>query len=407
MAMIKTSINEKELCREKACPTCGGIECFERPRYFSGQLLTDKDLDAAQRYVIEKNKLHNRYLVGTGVVCGLAVRCDPCDEGAVVVEPGYAIDCCGNDIVLCESKPFNVSEYIKKCLKKKKNECEDMIKTESPSECEDAPKEYCLVLSYNEEPARPVTALIRDNGCSASRCEPSRTKEIFRFDLIEKEKAESLMVSPNISKKIQECLKKASQYYTKCHKEFEKTEKKPDDLKKFFNSSLDISRIFRYDCICDAILVPCPECGEIEGVVLACLTIQNDKILKINNNMRTQVITGPALRYWEAPVKTLLGSVFTLINLCREVVPGKVSTPAPGTIPVWELINRPVSEVGPKLERINVTFSEKRVVMHEEAYVLPNYIEMIEFVQPESEVELTVSPDNLVTCICILKEDGK
>src|SRR5438552_12275393 len=108
MALAPTLQEKKAICKPKTCPTCGGVECFERPRYFCGQLLTDKDLDAAQRYVIEKNKLHNRYLVGTGVVCGLAVRCDPCDECAVTVEPGHAIDCCGNDIVLSEQAPFNV-----------------------------------------------------------------------------------------------------------------------------------------------------------------------------------------------------------------------------------------------------------------------------------------------------------
>lgn len=59
------------------CPSCGGLECLCRPRFFPGQLLTDRDLNLLTRYIVEKNKLHNRYLHGWGVACGLEVTCDP------------------------------------------------------------------------------------------------------------------------------------------------------------------------------------------------------------------------------------------------------------------------------------------------------------------------------------------
>ena len=103
-----------ECCPPCAC--CGGLECLERPRYFCGQLLSDADLNAAQRYVIEKSRLHNRHLIGTGVVCGLGVYCDRCSDCRVTVRPGYAIDCCGNDVIVCEPTSFDVCEYIEKCL---------------------------------------------------------------------------------------------------------------------------------------------------------------------------------------------------------------------------------------------------------------------------------------------------
>src|SRR6185436_9148747 len=83
----------------RECETCS-TETLVRPRFFSGQLLTDEDLQALNEYVLAKNRLQNRYLVGPGVVCGLLVNCDPCGGGKVTVQPGYAIDCCGNDIVL-------------------------------------------------------------------------------------------------------------------------------------------------------------------------------------------------------------------------------------------------------------------------------------------------------------------
>ena len=71
-----------------------------RPRFFAGQLLTDEDLGLLEEYVVGKNRLHNRALWGPGVVCGLDVQCDPCGGGKVVVQAGYAINCCGDDIVV-------------------------------------------------------------------------------------------------------------------------------------------------------------------------------------------------------------------------------------------------------------------------------------------------------------------
>src|SRR5512144_3094631 len=78
------------------CPACGGLQCLCRPRFFPGQLLTDEDLNRLERYVVEKNRLHNRYLVGWGVACGLEVVCDACDGDRVVVRTGYALSPCGD-----------------------------------------------------------------------------------------------------------------------------------------------------------------------------------------------------------------------------------------------------------------------------------------------------------------------
>ena len=70
--------------------TCDGLECLCRPRYFAGQLLTDEDLRRLDHYIVAKNRLHNRYLHGTGVVCGLEVVCNPCDP-TVTVRTGFAL----------------------------------------------------------------------------------------------------------------------------------------------------------------------------------------------------------------------------------------------------------------------------------------------------------------------------
>jgi hypothetical protein len=64
---------------------CLPLPLFERVKYFYGQLLGVREFQSEQRYFLEKHRLHNRYLHGYGVVCGLAVEhCrrprDPCND---------------------------------------------------------------------------------------------------------------------------------------------------------------------------------------------------------------------------------------------------------------------------------------------------------------------------------------
>ena len=371
--------SKKTKTKSKGCPTCGSVECLERPRYFSGQMLTDCDLDAAQRYVIEKNRLHNRYLVGTGVACGLAVRCDPCCDGSVIIEPGYAIDCCGNDIVVCQEASFNVLD----CFKQQAETpyCDREL-TAYKSQCDRESKEYCLAIFYDEVPIKPVTALIRDNGCKNTRCEPSRTRETFRFELVEKPEPDRcnidlswlqvsspsnltftatpnplltilatlapLIPSHSFLCKVLTCLfedkelstivkeiqtiqgdqpEKNSELFNKMRsyalKLYEKEPRVRCDLLTEIksiempgpnspNSAQEargaLAKMFLLigqlvvDCICDALLVPCVECNEEDGVILACLTIKGNKIEKICNLSRKQLMTGPALQYWIQPL---------------------------------------------------------------------------------------------------------
>ena len=93
--------------------TCCDLVCFERPNYFCGHLLTDADLMKEQQYFREKNKLYNRTLHGWGIVCGLRLTCNSVCPDGILVEEGYAIDDCGNDLVVCESKPVHVIRILK------------------------------------------------------------------------------------------------------------------------------------------------------------------------------------------------------------------------------------------------------------------------------------------------------
>src|SRR4051794_33293415 len=96
------------------CPACGGLDCFCRPRFFAGQLLTDDDLNRLDGYMRGKNRLHNRYLQGSGTVAGLEVVCSPC-EGVVTVRSGYALSPCGDDIVVCADEDVNICDLIDRC----------------------------------------------------------------------------------------------------------------------------------------------------------------------------------------------------------------------------------------------------------------------------------------------------
>ena len=72
-------------------------ESLKRPRYFTGQLLTAESLELEQKYFREKLKRHNRALHGFGIVSGLKVIVE---AGQIIVEPGLALDCQGNELVI-------------------------------------------------------------------------------------------------------------------------------------------------------------------------------------------------------------------------------------------------------------------------------------------------------------------
>ncbi len=82
---------------------CCELDCLVHPRFFCGQLLADQDLTALVDWIKAKSAL-SRYRDGWGVVCGLDVHCGK--HGSVTVSPGYALDCCGRDIVICKELPF-------------------------------------------------------------------------------------------------------------------------------------------------------------------------------------------------------------------------------------------------------------------------------------------------------------
>lgn len=99
---MKTKTNQY-VQNQQTSQECKPVPCdippFCRNNYFTGKLLTERDLTAEQRYLSDKLRLHHLALHGWGVICGLKVRSHPhCPDLKVIVEPGLAIDPCGRFI---------------------------------------------------------------------------------------------------------------------------------------------------------------------------------------------------------------------------------------------------------------------------------------------------------------------
>ncbi|QUQ65630.1 hypothetical protein [Kutzneria sp. CA-103260] len=163
------------LSKPCCCPQpCGQQSCelraLVRPRFFCGQLLTDQDLSELTAWVLDRRRL-GRYRDGWGVVCGLDVDIDTSATGSVVVQPGYAVSSCGEDIVLPTATSFDVTS----CCPELSTPCG------TPS---GQPPTACVVdlgVSYREVGEDPVLALGRSACGETGECEDSRTLESFQL----------------------------------------------------------------------------------------------------------------------------------------------------------------------------------------------------------------------------------
>ena len=131
------------------CPNVGIL----RPNFFAGQLLTEDDLQQITTYQNAKRRLTNRYVLGTGVVCGLEVvaSSDPNTPGVITVNPGYALDCCGNDIVLSCPYPIDVNTMIRDQGLDCGDPCEEAMAEEGGH------REYLLCVRYADTPTELVS----------------------------------------------------------------------------------------------------------------------------------------------------------------------------------------------------------------------------------------------------------
>ena len=153
------------------CASCAGLQCLDRTRFFAGQLLSEADLNNEQSYWLAKSRLHNRYLNGWGVVCGMQVVCAEC-AGWVTVQSGYAIDPCGNDVIVCANQNFNVVQAIQACCAPAQQQTANCspLRYNPPPTCKDSTQEWCITIQYQEQASRLVTPLTSTTSQSTSTC---------------------------------------------------------------------------------------------------------------------------------------------------------------------------------------------------------------------------------------------
>lgn len=146
---------------------CCELECLVRPNFFCGQLLTDADLAAMIQWTRKRFAL-SRYKDGWGIVCGLDLTCSPqgvtsacCGDGQeskgpfVWLNQGYAIDCCGNDLVVC-----------------------DPLRIDLASICR-PPDDPCDPLTRRNPAGQASTQPARDRGDVVDPCFIADTKNLF------------------------------------------------------------------------------------------------------------------------------------------------------------------------------------------------------------------------------------
>jgi hypothetical protein len=138
-----------------------------RARFFNGMFITREDFETEQRYQRIKSRLHNR-ASGAGVVWGLAVGKQ---ANQVHVLPGYAVDCCGNDLTVTAPYKVDVSRLV-------------MDPLAARAAAGGRPVRMHLLLEYVECPAEPRP--VHGDPCApdVTRCEMSRIRETVRLRLV-------------------------------------------------------------------------------------------------------------------------------------------------------------------------------------------------------------------------------
>jgi predicted flap endonuclease-1-like 5' DNA nuclease len=181
---VPVADNPKQDCHCGCAPcdgTCCRLDCLVQPRFFCGQLLTDADLSALLKWSRDRFGL-SRYRHGWGVVCGLDVRGKFGSLTTVTVTPGYAVDCCGNDVIVCEDASLDLKRYCRD----EEDPCADLwpqLRRENREALQqrDQLRAVDIYLQYNEESADPATAMGRGSCKQVSPCEYSRTKETYKL----------------------------------------------------------------------------------------------------------------------------------------------------------------------------------------------------------------------------------
>lgn len=135
---------------------------FERNRYFYGKLLTVRDFEAEQNYVMDKRRLMNRLLFGSGIITGLKV--DKIDFHTISIQSGAALDNLGREIIV----PAPITTRLSLLDGFAQN---------------DSNRELYLCLAYSERGREPVHTLERNNESIGELSEHNRVQEAYQLVL--------------------------------------------------------------------------------------------------------------------------------------------------------------------------------------------------------------------------------
>lgn len=174
-------MNPNTLTPTLGCPPGTLPGGLTRTRFFDGMFLTQADLENEQVYWRMKRRLTNRAL-GTGVVWGLKLAFD-LQTHKFRLSPGYALDCCGNDIIVECPVEISYAELLQRS--------QPLVNPQPTNSFTNVnnpnigiERFLCVVLQYVECPdgIRPV----HRDACSpvGSACEPSRVRESCRLLLV-------------------------------------------------------------------------------------------------------------------------------------------------------------------------------------------------------------------------------
>jgi len=177
-------MNRKQI--STVCPECE-IGSLTRNNYFTGKLLVERDFKDEQRYYIDKLRLHQKRLHGEGVVCGLEVKQHPsaaCQARYVCVGPGFAKDCCGNDIVVPEEDCIDITHFKSwRALQAAQNNQPASSKGAAADPGITASHTLQICVRYRECPTENIPVLYDDCGCDDTACAPNRILESYELDL--------------------------------------------------------------------------------------------------------------------------------------------------------------------------------------------------------------------------------
>lgn len=243
---------------------------FKRVHFFHGMLLTEKDFKDEQKYHMKKRKLINRMLHGWGVVCGLKITPENVESSKIIIQPGLALDCAGNEILVCEPYELDVVKIIGSCFTSKQEQADQKI-NQFEGEIPYKKNKWYVVIRYKEIPTDRAHVYFPGGGCEEKVCEHSRMREGYCIDLVE-----DVSCPEPLNKKDGPCEK----------------QKNRKDIREF---------------LCEELIMPCETCCcDNPEVVLGSITFNGNiySDTKINTDMinnwdcRRYVITFGLLQHW-------------------------------------------------------------------------------------------------------------